>query len=138
MTEKQKKFCDEYLTDFNETAAAIRAGYSEKSAYCTGNRIMKNPKIKECIDKKLKDLNITKTYRAEIMEYLTAVMRGEKWGKADKPKDDAHPPEKDGEITVKDRMKAAELLGKLCGAFSEKSGEEMTPVIISGEEELKD
>ena len=136
MNKKQKKFCDEYLTDFNQTAAAIRAGYSERSAYNTGYRIMKRPEAKEYIDKKLRELNGTQ--KEEVLEYLTAVMRGEKWGRAHMPEGNSLPPEKDGEITVKDRMKAAELLGKLCGAFSEKSGEEMTPVIISGEDELKD
>ncbi|MDE7280996.1 MAG: terminase small subunit [Ruminiclostridium sp.] len=136
MNEKQKKFCDEYLKDFNRTAAAIRAGYSERSAYNTGYRIMKRPEAKEYIDKKLRELNGTQ--KEEVLEYLTAVMRGEKWGKSCMPKDSGLPPEKDGEITVKDRMKAAELLAKLCGAFSEKGGEEMTPIIISGENDLQD
>ena len=37
MTEKQKRFCEEYLVDLNETQAAVRAGYSEKTAYSIGS-----------------------------------------------------------------------------------------------------
>lgn len=139
MNEKQKKFCDEYLTDFNKTAAAIRAGYSKKSACKTGARILKMPQAKEYINKKLSKITSRKTAQAEeVLEYLTAVMRGEKWGKANIPKGENLPAEKDGAITVRDRMKAAELLGKLYGVFSEKSGEEMIPVVISGEDNLCD
>ena len=139
MNEKQKKFCDEYLTDFNQTAAAIRAGYSKKSAANTGTRILKMPEAKDYINKKLTKISSKKTAQAEeVIEYLTAVMRGEKWGKANIPKGESLPTEKDGAITVRDRMKAAELLGKLYGVFSEKGGEEITPIIISGEDDLQD
>ena len=140
MNEKQKKFCDEYLTDFNKTAAAVRAGYSKKSACETGARILKIPQAKEYINKKLNKISSKKTAEAEeVLEYLTAVMRGEKWGKAHMPKGENLPAEKDGTITVRDRMKAAELLGKLYGIFSEKiGGEEIIPVVISGEEDLCD
>ena len=55
------------------------------------------------------------------------------------PKGENLPAEKDGAITVRDRMKAAELLGRLYGVFSEKGGsEEIIPVVISGENELTD
>lgn len=139
MNEKQKIFCDEYLTDFNKTAAAIRAGYSKRSACDTGARILKMPQAKEYINKKLSKISSKKTARAEeVLEYLTAVMRGEKWGKANIPKGENLPAEKDGAITVRDRMKAAELLGKLYGVFSEKSAEEIIPVVISGENDLQD
>lgn len=42
MTEKQKLFCEEYLIDLNATQAALRAGYSEKTAYSIGNENLKN------------------------------------------------------------------------------------------------
>ncbi len=139
MNEKQKKFCDEYLIDLNKTAAAIRAGYSKKSACDTGARILKIPQAREYINKKLNKITGKKTAQAEeVLEYLTAVMRGEKWGKANIPKGENLPAEKDGAITVRDRMKAAELLGKLYGVFSEKNGEEIIPVVISGEDDLCD
>ena len=65
-------------------------------------------------------------------------MRGEKWGKANIPKGENLPAKKDGAITVRDRMKAAELLDKLYGVFSEKSSEEIIPVVISGKDDLCD
>ena len=54
MTAKQKRFCDEYLTDLNATQAAIRSGYSEKTAYSIGNENLKKPEIQEYIQKRLK------------------------------------------------------------------------------------
>lgn len=55
MTAKQQRFCDEYLIDLNATQAAIRAGYSEKTAYRTGNDNLKKPQIQEYIQKKKAD-----------------------------------------------------------------------------------
>lgn len=51
MTNKQKRFCEEYLIDLNATQAAIRAGYSSESAYAIGSENMKKPQIRARIDK---------------------------------------------------------------------------------------
>ena len=50
MTERQKKFCEEYLIDLNATQAAIRAGYSPKSASVTGAKLLTNAKVRARID----------------------------------------------------------------------------------------
>lgn len=50
LTPKQKKFIDEYLKDLNATQAAIRAGYSEKTAYSIGQENLKKPEIKKFIE----------------------------------------------------------------------------------------
>ncbi|AUN11217.1 terminase small subunit [Clostridium botulinum] len=55
LTHKQKKFCDEYLIDLNVTQAAIRSGYSKKYAMAHAYELLDKPKIKEYIDKKMKD-----------------------------------------------------------------------------------
>ncbi len=55
LTNKQKKFCDEYLIDLNVTQAAIRSGYSKKYAMAHAYELLDKPKIKEYIDKKIKD-----------------------------------------------------------------------------------
>ena len=47
---KQRLFCLEYLKDFNATKAAIRAGYSEKSAYSQAHDLLKNHEVKEMIE----------------------------------------------------------------------------------------
>ena len=57
LTGKQKRFCDEYLIDLNATQAAIRAGYSEKTAYRTGADNLRKPQIEEYIAKRQKELS---------------------------------------------------------------------------------
>lgn len=58
MTPKQQKFCDEYLIDLNATQAAIRAGYSKKSAYSQGERLLKKAEMKAFIKEKQSELSI--------------------------------------------------------------------------------
>ena len=62
MKEKQKMFCMEYTKDMNATQAAIRAGYSEKTAYSQGHDLLKKPEIKAVIDailaKRAKDIEL--------------------------------------------------------------------------------
>lgn len=77
MNARQKKFCDEYLINCNATQAAIRAGYSPKTAYSIGEENLKKPELKAYIDEQLERLHSEKTADAqEVLEYLTAVMRG--------------------------------------------------------------
>ena len=79
MTAKMQRFCDEYLIDLNATQAAIRAGYSEKTARAIGAENLTKPDIKEYIEKRLaekEDALIAK--QDEVMKYLTSVMRREK------------------------------------------------------------
>lgn len=53
LTDKQAKFCEEYLIDLNATQAAIRSGYSEKTAYSIANENLRKPEILACLKKKL-------------------------------------------------------------------------------------
>ena len=53
LNDRQRLFVDEYLIDLNATRAAIRAGYSPKSATTDGPRLLENAGIRACIDKKL-------------------------------------------------------------------------------------
>lgn len=78
MTAKQQLFCDEYLICLNATQAAIRAGYSEKTARQIGQENLTKPAIAEYIEKRMaekEDALIAK--QDEVMKYLTAVMRRE-------------------------------------------------------------
>jgi phage terminase small subunit len=52
LTKKQEVFVAEYLTDFNGTRSAIAAGYSEKGAEVTASQLLRNPKVKEQIERK--------------------------------------------------------------------------------------
>jgi terminase small subunit len=57
LTDKQKRFCEEYLIDLNATQAAIRAGYSPKTAEQTASRLLRNVKLQEYIAKRQKELS---------------------------------------------------------------------------------
>ena len=81
MTEKQKRFADEYLIDLNATQAAIRAGYSKKTAYSQGERLLKNVEVEKYIQERMKQLASEKVATAEeVIQYLTSVLRGEAKG----------------------------------------------------------
>ena len=62
LTDKQEAFCDEYLKDFNATQAAIRAGYSEKTARSAGQRLLTNVDIK----RRLAEAQAKRSERLEI------------------------------------------------------------------------
>lgn len=125
LTEKQKRFCDEYLIDLNATQAAIRAGYSKKTAKIIGNENLTKPYLKNYIEQQLKKIEDKSIADAtEVMKYLTSVMRNEL-------KEEVVVIEGEGEgcssarivkkdMSVKDRNKAAELLGKRYRLFTEK------------------
>lgn len=128
MTEKQKRFCDEYLIDLNATRAYKTAYPKVKNdvvAATNGGRLLRNAEVKNYIDTRLAEIQSAKIADAqEVMEYLTSVMRGES---------------KATEIVVegtgdgcsearlikkapseKDKLKAAELIGKRYGLYTDK------------------
>lgn len=49
MTDKQARFCEEYMVDLNATQAAIRAGYSPASAKTVGPRLLENVGVQKLI-----------------------------------------------------------------------------------------
>jgi phage terminase small subunit len=60
LTDKQRRFCEEYIVDLNATQAAIRAEYSEKTAYSMGQRLLKKVEAQEYI-KQLKEERSART-----------------------------------------------------------------------------
>ena len=144
LTEKQKRFCDEYLIDLNATQAAIRAGYSKKTAFIIANENLKKPYIKGYIDERLKQLEDKRIAKAdEVLKYLTSVMRNE-------VKEEVVVVESKGDgcssartikkdMSAKDRNKAAELLGKRYRLFVDKVEADVNQVVVfDGEEDLED
>ena len=78
MTDKQELFCQEYLKEMNATQAAIKAGYSEKTAYSQGQRLLKNVEIKsriKSIREQIQNENIATI--KDIEEFLSLSMNGE-------------------------------------------------------------
>ncbi len=130
MTDKQKRFCDEYIIDCNATQAAIRAGYAKATARKASDWINEsaqnkptsdyNPEMRACIDRKLAEIESEKTANAkEVMEYLTSVMRGEHTEQTLKLSEAGGQDIVDINVSEKDRLKAAELIGKRYGLFKE-------------------
>lgn len=76
LTERQKRFCDEYLFDLNATQAAIRAGYSEKTAQNIWKENLTKPYIKKRIEARIaeKESQLIATQDV-VLRYLTSVMR---------------------------------------------------------------
>lgn len=78
LTAKQERFVNEYIKDLNATQAAIRAGYSKKTAGVQGSTLLKNPNVSEEIKKRLGDIKSDSIADAtEVLEYFTRVMRRE-------------------------------------------------------------
>ncbi len=132
LTEKQKKFCDEYLISLNATQAAIKAGYSSKTAYSIGQRLLKKVEIQNFINKQLERIHSEKTADAqEVLEYLTAVMRGQHTEQTLQFISDGIQAITNIDVSAKERLKAAELIGKRYGMFTDRvQVEETAPVII--------
>lgn len=147
MTDRQQKFADEYLIDCNATRA-YKAAYpnvrKDSTAAQAGSRLLRNVNVSAYIEEKLAEISSKKTAEAtEVMEYLTSVLRGqsrasvvvvEGYGDGcSEAKIIEKPPDE------KERLKAAELLGKRYGLFTDKvdmGG--AVPVVISGGEDLED
>jgi phage terminase small subunit len=112
MNEKQKAFADYYIETNNATESYKRAYKSCKSdaaARASGSKLLTNPNIKKYIEERLAGKEKERiANQDEILEFLTSVIRGE-------VKDQLGL-----ETPVKDRNKAAELLGKRYGLFVDK------------------
>lgn len=131
MNARQRKFCDEYLIDCNAKQAAIRAGYSEKTAYSIANENLKKPELKAYIDEQLERLHNEKTADSqEVLEYLTAVMRGEHKEQTLQLIGEGVQKITDIDVSAKERLKAAELIGKRYGMFKDNVNVDLEPVFI--------
>lgn len=117
LTQKQRRFIDEYIISGNATQAAIKAGYSKKTARKIGQENLTKPDIKTEIERRNAEIQSEKTAdMTEVMEYLTSVMRGEQTESVATSKG-IFP---GVEVSAKDRIKAAELIGKRNGAWTDK------------------
>lgn len=122
LTEKQKRFAEEYLIDLNATQAAIRAGYSPKTAYSIGEENLRKPEIKAYIDARLAEIRSERTADAqEVLEYLTTVMRGRETEETLRLAGDGVQEVTEIAVSAKERLKAAELIGKRYGMFTDKA-----------------
>ncbi|MDF8367260.1 terminase small subunit [Weissella paramesenteroides] len=78
LTEKQKRFADEYINSGNATQAAIKAGYSKKTAQVIGAENLLKPMVKSYIDERMRTIENSRIMTAkEAVEFLTSVVRGD-------------------------------------------------------------
>ena len=138
LTVKQRRFIDYYIQSGNASEAARKAGYSPKTAYSMGVENLRKPQVQAAIQTRLAELDSERTADTkEILEYLTAVMRGDAeeevvvnvgtgkgYSQAQKNK---------AQVSAKERIKAAELLAKVHGMFVTRQEVELNgslPVVI--------
>ena len=131
LNDRQQLFVTEYVKDMNATKAAERAGYSKRTAYSQGQRLLKNVEIKKAVDKLL--LKVRKNNVAdavEIEEYLTAVMRGEM--KETEMINVGNFEQDLVEVPAKQttRIKAAELLGKRYSMWTDKQEIDLNQQVV--------
>lgn len=105
MNDKQERFALEYQKDCNATQAAIRAGYSEKTAYSQGQRLLKNVEVQNALRERKNELTATSD---QIKKFWSDVMNDET-------------------VDLKTRLRASELLAKSYGDFTVNIKTEETP-----------
>lgn len=121
LTLKQKRFADEYIITGNATESAVKAGYSKKYANTNASKLLQNTTIKKYIDERLEILDSEKIAdQKEVLQYLSAVMRGEHKEKTLISIGEFGQEIVDIDVGAKDRLKAAELLGKRYKLFTDK------------------
>jgi len=144
LTEKQKRFADHYIETGNATESAVKAGYSKRTARSIGQRLLTYVDIKGYV-KELMDKAESKRIASaeEVLQNLTSMMRGE-------IQEEIVVVEGEGDgvssarivkkqVSAKERIKAAELLGKRHILWTDKTNiEGVLPVMIVGESELEE
>lgn len=140
MNERQRRFADEYIISANATQAAIKAGYSQKYANTNASKLLQNTTIKSYIDERLAELQSKKVAdQQEVLEYLTSVMRGEETEQTIIGVGELGQELTDIEVSAKDRIKAAELLGKRYRLWTDKQEVEVQgTVVFANEDDIAD
>jgi phage terminase small subunit len=121
LTEKQKRFADYYIETGNATESAKRAGYSEKTAKSIGQENLTKPDIKSYINEKIAEKDSKRIAKQdEVLEYLTSIMRGEQREQVLKGVGMGEQEIDEIDVPSNQRIRAAELLGKRYGIWTEK------------------
>lgn len=143
LTDKQQRFVDEYLIDLNATQAAIRAGYSAKTADQQGSRLLANVKVKQAVAEKQAQrskrtgvnqdrvvLELAKVAFAKMTDIVDSEGRIKEDASPDdlaciesikyKESDNEYGGSVEREVKIASKLKALELLGKHLGMWSDK------------------
>ena len=162
LTDKQRRFVDEYLIDLNATQAAIRAGYSVKTANEQGSQLLAKLSIQQAIAEKMAErsrrtgvnqdrvvLELAKIAFVKLTDIIDekgkikdtateddlACLEGYKYKYSDT--DSGYSVER--EVKLSSKMKALELLGKHLGMWNDKVDLNVAlPIVITGGDQLED
>lgn len=141
MTQKQEKFIAEYMLNPNATAAAQAAGYSAKTARFIACKLLKNVEVKAEIERRRRLMANEKILTAqELQEFLSSVINGQVndiqlmtrlIGKGCSVVE-----KHEFTASTKDRLRAAELLGKMIGAFDKAEATDGASLFMSTMEKI--
>jgi phage terminase small subunit len=119
LTEKQKKFADYYIETGNAEESARRAEY--KSPRGNAHKLLQNTAIKSYIDERIAEKDSKRIAKQdEVLAYLSSIMRGEQQEEVLRGVGEGAQTIDDIDVSAKDRIKAAELLGKRYGLWLDK------------------
>lgn len=136
---KQEKFCLEFAKSGNATVSYLKAGYSvtdEVVAASNASRLLRNAKVQARLKEITEEISSAKVMDArEISERLTAIARGEV---SEEIILSTSGDRSQKQASIRDQLKAIELLAKLQNLFTQKVEFNMTPIVISGGDKLED
>lgn len=162
LTEKQQRFVDEYLIDLNATQAAIRAGYSVKTANEQGSQLLAKLSIQQAISEKMAErskrtgvnqdrvvLELAKIAFVKMTDIVDSYGKIKDTATSDdlaciesmkyKESESDTGSSVEREVKISPKLKALELLGKHLGMWNDKLDVNITsPIVISGEDALED
>ncbi|WP_245909211.1 terminase small subunit [Psychrobacillus insolitus] len=136
---KQQAFADHYIEIGSAEEAALKAGYSKAYARGKAYTLLANVGIKKYIENRMEELKSERVAnQQEILEYLTSIMRGQQQEEVLRGIGEGAQTVDDIDVSAKDRIKAAEMLGKRYAMWTEKQQVEVTGAVqfiddISGE-----
>ena len=122
LTIKQNKFADEYIKTGNAYQSALNAGYSENYAKnATKFLLENNGQISSYIEERMKKLESkTIANQTEILQFLTRIVRGEEKEEVLVNVGNFEQEIQSMKVSTKDKIRAAELLGKRYGSWTDK------------------
>ncbi len=162
LSEQRQRFVDEYLIDLNGTQAAIRAGYSVKTAQEQASRLLSNVMVQQAIAKRMAErskrtginqdrvvLELAKIAFVKMTDVVDSNGRIRENATDDdlsciesikyKESDNEFGGSVEREVKIGSKLKALELLGKHLGMWNDKIDLNITsPIVISGEDALED
>jgi len=131
LNDRQQLFVEAYLAKPNATEAAIKAGYSKKTAYSIGQRLLKKVEIQKFLERRVENAAMSAD---EVLKELTDIA-GADWREFVKISYDREGNERDATLLLKDKIKALDLLGRYHKLFTEKvehTGRDGGPIETNG------